>query len=487
MKNLILTLLLICFATSIYANPPIGARSVILNARFEAGNLSNPNYVSIQTNGAGGKFVRELNTNYGNNLDSIKLVGDINYYDLKVLTSIVYSPRNFVSLKYIDLSDANIVAFNRLDYTDYLREVEDPYACEGTGGYWGCDLIRFPIMTDTIAWCYVGLEDKDFAMGHLPKIFATLTHDGNNTVIPTLLDDLILPSNLKTIGDSAFVGVQPSTTGHKINLIIPETVTKIGKYAFASTSEYCGYDHAYGFDTIIIKSNLEIGRHAFPTMNKFVVDEKAYPTLKFDISTPSLTMERNSFFDNFGYLDFPVYNWVYKKKSSDSFYSVIQNLNGQAYNDSTKRVLISPYGFMDSNTRNFPDAANLDLRNWMLSTDSSKVGTVDLYVTKGTKSYYQNSNIWKYFNIIEFGNSIPTYLADTKSLEVKTYPNPFHEGFYVNSNEVSQTYSIINISGSVLQTFSANKEQYIDMSSFSNGIYFLKNNDDNSCTKLIKQ
>ena len=123
----------------------------------------------------------------------------------------------------------------------------------------------------------------------------------------------------------------------------------------------------------------------------------------------------------------------------------------------------------------------------MLSTDSSKVGSVDLYVTKATKSYYQNSNVWKYFNIIEFGNSIPTYLADTKSLEVKTYPNPFHNGFYVNSNEVSQTYSIINISGSAIHTFSANEKQYIDMSSFPNGIYFLKNNGDNSCTKLIKQ
>nr|MBP8851290.1 T9SS type A sorting domain-containing protein [Breznakibacter sp.] len=247
------------------------------------------------------------------------------------------------------------------------------------------------------------------------------------------------------------------------------------------------YDHSYGIDTIIIKSNVEIGRHAFPTMNKFVVDNKAYPTVKFDIPSPGLTMEQNSFFGNFGYLDFPVYNWLYRKKSTDTYYSWIQNINGQAYNDSTQRVLIAPWGYLDSNTYNFPDAANLNLRNWMLSTDSSKVGSVDLYVTKGTKTYYQNSNVWKYFNLVEFGNSIPTYLADTKSLEIKIYPNPFHNGFNINANDNSQTYSIIDISGSVLQTFSANEKQYINMSSFPNGIYFLKNNVDNRCTKLIKQ
>ncbi len=482
MKNLILTLLLICFATSIYANPPIGARSVILNARFEAGNSTNPNYVSIQTNGPGGKFVRELNTNYRDNLDSIKLVGDISYYDLKLLTNMEH--KNFKALKYIDLSDANIVAFNRLDYTDYNLQKVDDFLCEATGGTYGCELQRYEVMEDTISWCYVSFEDRDFDAGYLPD----RTFETTRSMLPldyyqTPLDNLILPSNLDIVGDSAFVGIIPFTAGHKMTLTIPETVTKIGKYAFIgnfNSYKWQGHDSNYAFDTIVIKSNVEIERHAFTPMNQFVIDAKAFAIIKFDILSPNLSMEQNSFFDNFGYLDLPIYTWRYVKP--DFTYQYIYNLTGFGYNQSARLEYMKAH-----NVDWFPNWETLQFKNASLLCDSMNVGSIPLYVTKDTKSYYQNSNVWKYFDLVEFGNSIPTYLADTKSLEIKIYPNPFHEGFYVNSNEVSQTYSIINISGSVLQTFSANKEQYIDMSSFSNGIYFLKNNDDNSCTKLIKQ
>ena len=484
MKNLILILILIliCFATSIHANPPVGPKSVILTARFEAGNSTNPNYISIRTNGPSGKFVRELNTNYRDNLDSIKLVGDISYYDLKLLTNTEH--QNFKALKFIDLSDANIVAFNRLEYTDYELNVHDEYICSVAPNPVDCALQRYPVFQDTIGWCYISLEDRDFPAGCLPdRTFETTRSMFPLDYYPTTLDNLILPSNLETIGDSAFVAIIPFTAGHKMTLTIPETVTKIGKYAFTGdlkSYKWTGYDVNYAFDTITIKSNIEIERHVFPSMNQFVIDAKAYPIIKLDIPSPTLIMEQNSFFGNFGYLDLPIYTWRYM--NPDFTIKTYYNKLGEAF-----QMDLRVFYLRKNNVDWFPNWQTLNFSDASLICDSSKVSSIPLYVTKGTKSYYQNSDIWKYFNIVEFGNSIPTNLIEANAQGTTIYPNPFVDGFYVNTNEVSQTFSIIDISGSVLNSFIANENQYVNMSPLPNGIYFLKNMADGSSVKVIKK
>ncbi|XMO85394.1 leucine-rich repeat domain-containing protein [Algibacter sp. AS12] len=97
---------------------------------------------------------------------------------------------------------------------------------------------------------------------------------------------------------------------------------------------------------------------------------------------------------------------------------------------------------------------------------------INLLVPPNTIDDYEAAPVWTEFNIMEGVLSTNDY--GITNYELKLYPNPVKNAFRI-SNSAGALVEIYNIQGeSLLKKTISNNKQEINISSFANGIYFIK-------------
>jgi hypothetical protein len=80
-----------------------------------------------------------------------------------------------------------------------------------------------------------------------------------------------------------------------------------------------------------------------------------------------------------------------------------------------------------------------------------------------------NITIW-----LASGGSIATAIKDNELIEFNIFPNPTNSSLTIDTNEENYTIEIMDILGNIIVSNKITANYQIDMSSFSNGIYFAK-------------
>ena len=113
--------------------------------------------------------------------------------------------------------------------------------------------------------------------------------------------------------------------------------------------------------------------------------------------------------------------------------------------------------------------------------------TCTLYVPIGSKNAYQTAERWKDFNnIVEFWT---VDIEPVNKNEINIYPNPVTDGFRVNGIKEPSTISVFDINGGLLLTKLVDSNEYISLSSLSQGVYMVKisSKAETFETKLVKK
>lgn len=74
----------------------------------------------------------------------------------------------------------------------------------------------------------------------------------------------------------------------------------------------------------------------------------------------------------------------------------------------------------------------------------------------------------------------------TKQANFKVYPNPT-VGLLTITTNGSNSFTLLDLTGKVIQSFEVNQQATISTLGLSSGIYILKENSTGSQTKIIKQ
>lgn len=123
--------------------------------------------------------------------------------------------------------------------------------------------------------------------------------------------------------------------------------------------------------------------------------------------------------------------------------------------------------------------------------ESVKVNNIPLYVTDTIMRVYMSGtdfNIYS-FKIADTISSSPgtaTALSENDFTEGKIFPSIVNRNLFVNNNCDNTTYMIININGEIVLKGIIESDNYIDVSSLNDGIYFLYFNEMNWGSKFIK-
>jgi subtilisin family serine protease len=90
---------------------------------------------------------------------------------------------------------------------------------------------------------------------------------------------------------------------------------------------------------------------------------------------------------------------------------------------------------------------------------------------------------------VEVTQAVAVNITEDEISGISVYPNPFKEGFYVNSNESVTIVSVFDIRGRLIFTRTISGNEFIPAGKMENGLYLIELNNPNSVVmkKLIKQ
>lgn len=89
-----------------------------------------------------------------------------------------------------------------------------------------------------------------------------------------------------------------------------------------------------------------------------------------------------------------------------------------------------------------------------------------------------------YGDDVTFATSEVTGMDYATNEPLVLYPNPTHDGFYVNSGEAASELTVCTLSGQVVYRQSVRKGSYVSMASFTSGVYLVKVKD--KIEKVVK-
>ncbi len=374
-------------------------------------------------------------------VDSLKVIGDINGTDLKLIREMAgrNSKGSYTKgdLRMLDLSEARIVSGGECYYDDYSTSDD----CLGDYAFQKCDMLQSVVLPSglkTIGTCALGycsnLTDLKIPSGlttidssafsgcsrleslDIPSSVTSL--DGYAFYGCTQLVSVVLPDGLTSIGKSTF-----HACTQLVNIQLPSSITSIEQGAFKGCSHMTslalpasltsmGDDAFFGcerLESIVLPSGLTaLPREAFSQCKglKSVAFPAGFTAIGDNAFNSCASLET---------LDFPSslttigYNAFYGCTSLTELVipSAVTSIENLAFNGCTG--LTSVWVAWDA----------------PLTVDASVFNKVDtekctLYVPKGTSGEYSNAEVWKSFsNVVECditGIGSTVLSAETKEL-----------------------------------------------------------------------
>ena len=144
--------------------------------------------------------------------DSVTSIGTSAFYECSSLTSVVI-PDSVTSIDYGAFSDCSSL-------TNVV--IPDSVTSIGSYAFSGCSSLTSVYITDLEAWCNIKFSSS---------LANPLDNGANLYLNGSLVTDLVIPNDVTSIGKYAFSGCSNLT-----NLTIPDSVTSIGEGAFSGCS-----------------------------------------------------------------------------------------------------------------------------------------------------------------------------------------------------------------------------------------------------------
>ena len=289
----------------------------------------------------------------------------------------------------------------------------------------------------------------------------------------TSLSNVVFTNSLKIIGDDAF-----ENTG-LTNLIIPESVTSIGYYSFAS----CKW-----LSEIVLPNTLtSIGSYAFSNCIRLK---------KITLGNAVTTIKSGTFNNCFSLTNIVIPESVTSIESSAFNYcssltnitipNLVTSIGSEAFRSCTGLTTFSiPASVTRIDWNAFYSCTGLtSIYAFPLKpVDLSSVGmssnvfydvdksTSILYVPSGSKALYQAAVQWKDFtNIIEMTTAVPT-LLDSK---ISIYPNPVKKSFNVTGLNDAARITIMDINGKQVLNKQINVGETEQVGELPKGMYIVR-------------
>jgi len=434
---------------------PIGTKAAYLAAAQWKDFNNIVELTSKTVNVTAGGLYGALTSTELSNTTSLNITGTIDARDFKIMRD------NMPVLRDLDISGVSIQSYSGTDGTIT------------TINYYPANTIPLnAFYSNNTNQSKTSLKSVNFPV--------SLTTIGSAAFNQCGLTSVIIPNGVTTVEDYAFTGCQ-----NLGSVSIPATLSSIGLFSFARLGALPYFqvsaDNPYfsAIDGVIFNKNQttlvcyplgKIGTGYQIPSSVTVIDKSAFVgsyipgwSLESVIIPPTVTtLSTSAFYDCENFKSFEIPASVTSIGSS-AFY----NCKGLT------SITVHSTNPIDLNSSS----------DVFLNVD--KVACT-LYVPVGSKSAYQSANQWKDFvNIVDMATDVPA----VEYTNIKLYPNPCTNGFYIETGEKINAVSVYNLNGIMFLTKQIVGNDFVNISSLPKGMYLVKliTSEGTTLRKIVKK